>query len=134
MKTFSLQIVKPTGVSFEGEAESLVVRTVGGDVGILAGHTDYVTPLGMGTARITAEGQTRYAACIGGLLCVSGGSVKLVATSFEWEDEIDIPRANASAERARSVLDDKEHHTEAELALAEARLKRALVRTGVRHF
>ena len=133
MKTFPLQIVTPSGVSFEGEAESLVVRAVVGDIGILAGHTDYVAPLGMGTARITAEGKTRYAACIGGLVCVSGGSVKLVPTTFEWEDEIDIPRANASAERAKQVLENKENHTSAEIALAEARLKRALVRTNVRH-
>ena len=134
MSTFPLQIVTPAGVSFEGEAESLVVRTVVGDVGILPNHVDYVAPLGMGTARIAAEGKTRYGACIGGLVCVSGGSVKLVPTTFEWEDEIDVPRANASAERARKVLDDKENHSSAEIALAEARLKRALVRTNVKHF
>ena len=64
------------------------------------------------------------------MLVVSGGNVKLVATTFEWTDEIDVARAEASAERARAVLNAREKHTEAEIALAEARLKRALVRTG----
>lgn len=133
MKSFPLKIVTPSGVSFEGEATSVTVRTIGGDVGILAGHTDYVTPLGMGTARICCGDTVRYAACIGGLISVSQGSVRLVPTTFEWEEDIDISRANASADRAKKVLDHREEHSSAEIALAEARLKRALVRTNIRH-
>ncbi len=130
MSSFYLQIVTPDGSLFDGQAEKLTVRTIDGDVTVLAGHTDYVTALGMGRAKVTAEGKARFAACIGGMLLVSGGKVKLVATTFEWTDEIDVARAEASAERARRILDEKEKYTEAEIALAEARLKRALVRTG----
>ena len=36
MEQFSLQIVTPDGVSFSGEAERLIVRTIEGDVCILA--------------------------------------------------------------------------------------------------
>ena len=130
MSSFSLQIVTPDGLVFDGQAELLTVRTVDGDVTILPRHTDYVTALGMGRAKVTVDGSPRYAACIGGMLLVSGGKVKLVATTFEWTDEIDVARAMASAERARAILNEKEKHTPDEIALAEARLKRALVRTG----
>ena len=130
MSSFYLQIVTPDGSQFDGQAEKLTVRTIDGDVTILPRHTDYVTALGMGRAKVTAEGIARYAACIGGMLMVKDGNVKLVATTFEWTNEIDLARAEASAERARAVLNEKEKHTEAEIALAEARLKRALVRTG----
>ena len=130
MNSFYLQIVTPDGSLFDGQAEKLTVRTIDGDVTILPRHTDYVTALGMGRAKVTAEGETRCAACIGGMLRVSGGKVKLVATTFEWTNEIDLARAEASAERARQVLNEKEKHSEDEIALAEARLKRALVRTG----
>ena len=130
MSTFSLQIVTPDGSAFDGQAEKLTVRTVDGDVTILPRHTDYVTALGMGRAKVTVDGTPRCAACIGGMLLVSQGAVKLVATTFEWTDEIDLERAKASAERAQAVLNEKEKHTEDEIALAEARLKRALVRTG----
>ena len=132
MKTFPLQIVTPDGEIFRGQAQKLIVRTIAGDVGILPNHADYVTALGMGQAKVVLEDATaRLAACIGGLLTVTKGSVKLVATTFEWAENIDLARAERSKERAESVLTQKEKHTSEELALAEARLKRALVRSSV---
>lgn len=130
MTTFSLKIVTPDGVQFEGQAEELIVRTVTGDMGIMAGHINTVTPLGMGKATVLADGQKRYAACIGGMLSVVNGNVTLVPTTFEWANQIDVDRARASQERAQAVLHDQKA-TDTEIALAEARLKRALVRTSV---
>ena len=128
--TFHLEIVTPDGVSFDGQAESLYVRTQQGDIGILPNHIDYVSALGMGQAKVTVDGQTRTAACIGGMVSVSGGEVKLVATTFEWAEDIDVPRAKAAEDRARRAIDEKQL-SEEELRLAEARLKRALVRQSV---
>ena len=130
MTSFPLKIVTPDGVQFDGQAEELIVRTVGGDMGILAGHINAVSPLGMGKAMVIANGEKRYAACIGGMVSVIDGAVALVPTTFEWADTIDISRAEASKKRAETVLSDK-NATDTELALAEARLKRALVRTSV---
>ena len=106
MREFRLQIVTPDGQQFDGMAERLIVRTIAGDVGILAGHTDYVTALGMGKARIVTGGEERAAACIGGMLSVSGGNVKVVATTFEWSDQIDVARAERSEQRAKAVLEE----------------------------
>ena len=44
MTPFTLKIVTPDGLIYDGEAEKLVVRTTGGDVCILARHLDYVAP------------------------------------------------------------------------------------------
>ena len=130
MKPYHLKIVTPYGMIYDGQAESLLVRSICGDVGILADHADYVTALGMGLAKVTIDGTPRRAACIGGMLSVSKGEVTLVATTFEWAENIDVAHAERSAERAHSVLDNPTSHTAEEIALAEARLKRALVRTG----
>ena len=130
MRSFHLKIVTPDGLFFDGQAESLTVRTSCGEVGILAGHMDYVTTLGMGRAKIVIDGKTRTAACIGGMLSVSQGNVTVVATTFEWSEDIDVSRAEKSAENAKIVLNNKTGHTTEEIALAEARLKRALVRIG----
>ena len=130
MKAFPLKIVTPYGQAFEGEAEEVVVRTSTGDMGILAGHTDCVAPLGMGRATIVTEGKKRYAACIGGMVSVAHGNVSIVATTFEWAEDIDAARAEASRERAKNTLADK-NATDTDLRLAEARLKRALVRKSV---
>ena len=130
MNSFSLKIVTPDGEIFNGQAEELIVRTTTGDMGILAGHTNCVAPLGMGLATVIADGQKRYGACIGGMVSVLDGQVKLVPTTFEWADAIDVKRAAASEERARAVLADKSA-ADTDLRLAEARLKRALIRQRV---
>jgi len=127
MTAFPLKIVTPDGLAFDGQAEELIVRTVTGDMGILAGHINCVAPLGMGTATIVMDSQKRYAACIGGMVSVVDGKVTLVPTTFEWAEEIDLRRAEASQERAKAILANSSA-TDTEIRLAEARLKRALVR------
>ena len=128
--TFPLKIVTPDGLIFDGQADKLIVRTTTGDVAILARHINAVFPLGMGQAIVDSDGQRRTAACIGGLLSVVDGSVTLVPTTFEWSDEIDAARAEKSQKRAEDVLNKKDA-SDAELRLAEARLKRALIRKSV---
>ena len=130
MTSFSLKIVTPDGMEFEGNAEELIVRTTTGDIGILAGHVDCVAPLGMGRATVVIDGQKRYAACIGGMLSVSGGNVTLVPTTFEWADEIDATRVEASYEKAQQMLRSG-NASDTDLRLAQARLRRALVRKSV---
>lgn len=130
MNGFPLKIVTPDGIQFDGTAEELIVRSTTGDIGILAGHINCVAPLGMGQAMVITEGKKRYAACIGGMVSVVNGSVTLVPTTFEWAEKIDVARAEASQQRAQAILQNKTS-TDTDIRLAEARLKRALVRKGV---
>ena len=130
MTAFPLKIVTPDGLVYDGQAEELIVRTVSGDMGILAGHIDCVAPLGMGRATVLAEGKKRYAACIGGMVSVVNGHVTLVPTTFEWAEDIDLRRANAAADRAKKIIGDKDS-SDADIRMAQARLKRALVRSSV---
>ena len=130
MTSFPLKIVTPDGLIYDGQAEEVVVRTTSGDIGILAKHTNCVCPLGMGQALIVVDGQRRTAACIGGMVSVVNGSVTLVPTTFEWAEKIDTERADASYQRAQNILNSKDV-TDTEIRLAEARLKRALVRKSV---
>ena len=128
MATYHLQIVTPDRKVFDGQAERLIVRTVNGDVCILARHIDYAAPLGIGVARVTDEkGVTRVAACSGGMLSVSDGEARLIATTFEWADEIDADRA-AQAQRAAEEKLRTMRKDDVDYALAEAKLKRALIR------
>ena len=132
MTTFHLPVVTPDGCAFDGQAERVVCRAIDGDLAILARHGDYCTALGMGEAHIVdAEGKSHRAACMGGMLSVLDGEVRLVATTWEWADQIDQARAEASKKRAEEILARK-NLDEQEYELAQARLKRALVRTSVR--
>ena len=129
MSTFPLKIVTPDGLIFDGEAQRLIVRTTEGDMAVMARHINYVVPLGMGRATVVdAEGNRRYAACIGGMLSVLDGAVRLVATTWEWAEDIDAERAKASQTRAEAELKSQDRQAR---ALAEARLRRSLVRQRV---
>ncbi|MCI6605841.1 MAG: ATP synthase F1 subunit epsilon [Clostridiales bacterium] len=131
MSSFHLQIVTPDGLFYDGEAESLDVRAVTGGVTILPKHINYVTPLGMGQARVVISGKTRRAACIGGMLMVKNGEVRLIATTFEWQEQIDRARAQRALETAQERLKHRDALTDEEIRLAEAKLRRALVRTSL---
>lgn len=130
MSVFHLKIVTADGKFFDGEAERVLVRTIDGDVCILAKHMPYMTALGMGECRVTgSNGETRRAACMGGLLSVMNDEVTLVATTFEWAEDIDVSRAERARQRAEELL--QKHMEARDLELAQAKLKRALTRIQV---
>ena len=130
MTPFSLKIVTPDGMKYDGQVEELIVRTTSGDLGILAGHTNCVAPLGMGLAMILANGKRRYAACIGGMVSMVGGNATLLPTTFDWAEDIDVDRVLVSENKARAILGNKAS-TNTDIRMAEARLKRALIRKSV---
>ena len=133
MSTFHLKISTPDGLQFEGEVVRLRVRMIDGDVSLLAHHADYVSAVGAGEAAlVTADGQTRYAACIGGMLAMIRNEANLIATTFEWADEIDLERAKRAKEAAEARIAAAQDDAK-ELMLAKAKLQRALVRIGVKH-
>lgn len=132
MSTFHLKISTPDGLQFDGNVERLRVRMIDGDVCLLAHHIDYVSAVGAGEASIALEGgATRKAACIGGMLTMISNEANLIATTFEWAEDIDLSRAErakaAAESRIASAKEDKQ-----ELMLAQAKLQRALVRINVK--
>ena len=129
MMPFNLKIVTPDGLFFDGQAEQLIVRTSTGDIGIMARHMNYLAPLGMGRAVVISNGQRRAAACIGGMVSVMNGDVTLMPTTFEWAEDIDVERAEASYQKASKVVE--ENASETDVKLAKAKISRAMIRKGV---
>jgi len=107
MNTFHLQIVTPDGLMFDGDAEKLLVRTTEGDVGIMSGHCDYVTPVDTGMAKVTTNGDV---------------------STFEWSEDIDVERALRAKEAAEKKIKEASDYEE---RAAEIKLKRALTRIRV---
>lgn len=129
MKAFHLQIATPDGISFDGEAVSLLVRTVSGDVEILAGHTELTASLATGRVRLKTESGERFASASGGFLSVTRDGVILVTTTFEFQDEIDLARAEAARNKAEELI--KTEKDERLLRALEAKLARAICRINV---
>ncbi len=129
MKSFQLNVVTPDGLIYDGEVESLTVRTTDGDVEFLAGHIDYMASLGVGRARIIKDGKELFAAVSGGFITVKGSRADLVAITFEFAEDIDLRRAEAARDKAREALSGAHDNTAIEIA--QAKLKRALTRINV---
>ena len=130
MAVFHLQIVSMDRLVYDGEVQSISCRTIRGDMAVQANHCNYCTAIGMGKARLVeADGTERFAACIGGMLSVMDGECRLIPTTWEWSDEIDVKRAEISKLKAEELL-QRTDVAKKDLQLAEARLKRALVRIG----
>ena len=132
MKTFPLRIGTPDGLLFEGEAERIICRAITGDLAILADHINFCTALGMGEAQVVLpDGSRRKAACIGGMLSVMDGTCRVLATTWEWLEDIDMERAGAAKKRAEEMI-AKGGLSDQDYRAAVARLRRAMVRLNVK--
>ena len=129
MAKFKLRVVTPDRIFYDGEASFLSVRTTSGDVGILANHTRYVTPLVIGTLKIRTEEGDRFAAVAGGFLKTGDNTVTIVTSACEWADEIDVERAQRAAEKAKERLQQEQSKREQDFE--EIKLKTALNRISV---
>ena len=63
------------------------------------------------------------------MVSVMNGEVTLVPTTFEWAENIDLPRAEAAYEKGQALLENSK--SDADIKLAQARIHRALVRKSV---
>ncbi|HLH47073.1 MAG TPA: ATP synthase F1 subunit epsilon [Acidimicrobiales bacterium] len=128
MATTAVEVVSPAKVLYEGDAEMVVCRTVGGEIAFLANHIPYLGALEPCVVRLVAEdgGQVRIAVG-GGFVEVRDNKVVLLADAAELGDEIDVEAARAAARDAEQRLRDHADDEEAATALraAEARLEAA---------
>ena len=121
MNRLYLKVVTPDKLFFEGDIDMLVARTIEGDVGILLNHSPLVTILDIGRLVIKDGDERKIAACAGGYIDVRNNNITVVSDACEWEEEIDINRAERAKERASKRLEDKSTDTfKAELALKKA--------------
>lgn len=129
-KPFTLEIVAPDRMVYSGEATSLSVPGVEGGFQVLVNHAPLLSSLEVGEIKVKGvDGRdTRYAAG-GGFVEVRDNRVVVLVESAERADEIDVPRAQASRERAETRLRAPAKDVDTERARAS--LFRALNRLRV---
>jgi F-type H+-transporting ATPase subunit epsilon len=108
---------------WSGQAQLVVARTVDGDIGVMAGHSPLLAQLREGFAARIVEpnGNVLGVAVHGGFLSVTKEGVSILAEDAQLSDEIDVTKARAAYERAKSSGGDSAD-TEAELRRAQAQL------------
>ncbi|MBE6673111.1 MAG: ATP synthase F1 subunit epsilon [Ruminococcaceae bacterium] len=104
MASFPLQVVTPKGMRFDGQAESIVITTTTGQVGIMAGHTNYMAAVAIGKVKLVTEGEARMAACGNGFLSVENGKCTVLANSFDFAEDLDTDKVRADLMTANQLL------------------------------
>ncbi|MCE5236601.1 MAG: ATP synthase F1 subunit epsilon [Eubacteriales bacterium] len=101
--TFRLSVITPEREFFSGDAESLTVETIDGQICVLANHEPLVTALNVGVLKIVKRGgEVLRATHTEGFMQVNRDSVTLLAQACEWPHEIDLPRAEEAYARAQA--------------------------------
>lgn len=132
MNRFHLRILEADNAFYEGECVSLVVPTIEGQYGIMAGHSNMVLAIVPGALKYQIDENDNFiiAAVSNGIVKIENGQVLILVDSAERPDEIDINRARREAERAREAL--KQKGSKREYNAAQARLSRAINRLKVK--
>lgn len=123
---FTLQIISPDRVFYEGEAKMVELVTSEGEIGVYQGHIPMTYVLKPGVVYITEANETKKAALHEGFIEILPNKIVILAEIAEWPDEIDKDRADKALHRAEERLKRKEESMDT--LRAEMALKRAMVR------
>jgi F-type H+-transporting ATPase subunit epsilon len=107
MATIQLEIVSPDKVVYAEDISMLIVRSTGGELGILPKHAPLVTGLQPHAMRVRLSGADRdeqLIAVSGGFMEVTPEKITVLATAAEQPIDIDINRAKDAMARAKERL------------------------------
>lgn len=126
---FSLRIITPDRVFYEGQVSLVEFNTTEGEIGIYKKHVPTTVIVSPGILTITEAEGSREAALHAGFAEILQEEVIILAEIIEWPEEIDLDRAKAAQERAQERLRSKTPETD--VLRAETALQRALARIHV---
>ena len=122
---FDVQVVSPEAVSYTGEAEMVIARTMeGGDIAFQAGHVPFIGALAVWSVEVIKPGGERDVFAVHrGFVQVSGNEVTILSDVSESAANIDVARAQAALGRAQETLRSDAADEDAAAALARAELR-----------
>ena len=125
--TFQVELVSPEDISYSGEAEMVIARTVeGGDIAFQPGHVPFIGVLSVWSVEvIRPDGERDVFAVHRGFVQVAGTKVSILSDVSETADEIDIERAKEARESAKELIQSNSEDQEAIASLerSEVRLR-----------
>lgn len=129
-ESFRLHVVTPEGEILDKQVVEVTAPGLQGEFGVLPRHARYMTALGVGELRFEDTGGEQDVLVVaGGFAEVTPTGVNVLAQTAEEAEEIDVARAEASAERARQRLEAA--GAEVDMERASLALERSLVRLRV---
>ncbi len=125
---FHLEVITPERAPVDQDARSLVAPAEDGMVGVLPNHAPLVSALKAGVLTYTTtSGEKRLLSVGDGFLEVASNQVRVIVSSAETPDQIDVARAKAARQRAEERL-ARRGSADVDFARAESALRRAMAR------
>jgi len=129
--TITLRVITPDQIVVDTTASEVKFPALDGSMGILPRHATMVAALDSGELSWTHSGESGHMFVSGGFAEVRDNTVRIVTEASEPASDIDVERAERSAERARERM----HRggagispLEFDRVRAEGALRRALMR------
>jgi len=129
MSSIRLDIVSAERVVYSEDVDVVVAPGVEGQLGILPHHAPLMTTLQAGELLVRKGGEEFSLVISGGFLEVRPDRIIVLADAAERAEEIDIARAEEAKRRAEEQI--SHHAPQADMAQAEAALRRSLIRLKV---
>ena len=123
--TFQIELVSPEAISYSGEAEMVVARTLeGGDIAFQPGHVPFIGVLAVWSVDvIRPDGDRDTIAVHQGFVQVAGTKVSILSDVSESSYGIDVERARVARAAAEAALAADKEDADAVGALARAELR-----------
>ncbi|MEP6920583.1 MAG: F0F1 ATP synthase subunit epsilon [bacterium] len=122
-----LDVVTPERRVLSESVDMTTLPGLGGELGILPGHTPLISQLQTGVLSYTKDGKTFQLHVSGGFIEVRDDHVSVLAEIAERPEEIDAARARLAREHVEKQL-NAWTGTEEDLEKARVQLERAQVR------
>jgi F-type H+-transporting ATPase subunit epsilon len=122
-----LEVVTPERRVLAESVDMVTVPGLGGELGILPGHTPLISQLQTGVLTYVQDGKNSQLHVSGGFVEVRDDHVAVLADVAERPEEIDAARAKQSRERLEKQLHSWSG-TEEDFELARVKLERSVVR------
>ena len=122
---FQVELVSPEDISYSGEAEMVIARTLeGGDIAFQPGHVPFIGVLAVWSVDvIRPDGGRDTIAVHQGFVQVAGTKVSILSDVSESAGDIDVARAEAAKSTAEAALAADRDDAAAAAALARAELR-----------
>jgi F-type H+-transporting ATPase subunit epsilon len=123
--TFQVELVSPEAISYSGEAEMVIARTLeGGDIAFQPGHVPFIGVLAVWSVDvIRPDGDRDTIAVHQGFVQVAGTKVSILSDVSESAGDIDVARAEAAKSTAEQALTADRDDEDAAGALLRAELR-----------
>ena len=123
--TFQVELVSPEAISYSGEAEMVIARTLeGGDIAFQPGHVPFIGVLAVWSVDVVRpDGNRDTIAVHQGFVQVAGTRVSILSAVSEPSADIDVDRARAARGNAEAALTTDRNNAESAGARVRAELR-----------